>query len=198
MYNTDEFKNLCSKYGGCSSWAIWDYKNPKDTQIINKYFNQLNSNFVLLGLNISRPLVGDRWQNFHHNTHDRKIKYACNDTILRGSYITDLFKNIPEANAGNLEDKLTDELINKNVKYFISEMKDIKLNDKTQFIVFGTPNSLIVKYFDKYFRPYFTNNVIFYYHYSYYTLTDKQWVCGFWNLLNINQAYDSIIKKFKQ
>jgi hypothetical protein len=198
MYSSAEYRNLTLKYGSLASWAIWDYKKPCDTEIIHKNQNQLHSKFVLLGLNTSSQLSGNIWQNFHGNTHDRKIKYACNDTKLRGSYITDIFKDIPEANSSNLKVKLTEKIIDKNVKYFIQEMKDIKLDDKTQFVIFGTQNSFLIKCFDKYFKPNFKNKVIYYYHYAYYKITDRDWVKGFWKQLYINGDVDFTINKYKQ
>lgn len=198
MFSVDEYKDLASKYGSFASWAIWDYKNPINAEVINTNLNQLHSKYVLLGLNFSHELVGDVWQNFHARSHDRKIKFACNDTKLRGSYITDIFKNIPEVKSSNLKSKLTEKIIDKNVRYFLQEMKDIKLNTKSEFIVFGTHSSLLAKYFDTYFRPHFNNKVINYYHYSYYKLTDKNWVEGFWKQLNINDNFDLTLNKYKR
>jgi hypothetical protein len=197
MYSNTEYKKLISKYGAFASWAIWDYKKPFDTGIIDKNYDQLHSKYVLLGLNFSHKLTGNNWQNFHDNTHARKIKYACNATKLRGSYITDIFKGIPEAKSSNLKNKLTKETINANVNYFIKEMKDIKLSNKSQFIVFGTPSSFLAKSFNTYFRPHFKNNVLCYYHYAYYSLTDKNWVRGFWKRLSINKDVDLAINKYK-
>lgn len=198
MYSIDEYKNLSLKYGSFASWAIWDYKNSINTEVISTNLSQLHSRYVLLGLNFSHELVGSAWQNFHARSHDRKIKFACNDTKLRGSYITDIFKNIPEIKSSNLQSKLSEKIIDENVKYFLQEMKDIKLDSKTQFIVFGTPSSLLAKYFDQYFRPNFNNNVINYYHYSYYKITDRKWVEGFWKQLNINDDFNFTINKYKQ
>lgn len=195
MYSLTEYKNLISKYGAFASWAIWDYIKPYDTEVINENYKQLHSNYVLLGLNFSHELVGNIWQNFHDNTHARKIKYACNDTKLRGSYITDLFKGIPEAKSSNLRYRLTNKIIDENVELFIQEMKDIKLNDKSQFIIFG---DLATQLFNSYFSKNYKNNVLSIRHYSDYRLTDKEWVEGFWEKLNINRNFDLTIKKYGQ
>lgn len=194
MYSIDEYKNLTLKYGSYASWAIWDYENASDTTIIDENNNQLHSRFILLGLNISRLLDKPFWSNFHDNTHARKLKYACNDTKLRGSYITDLFKDTPEPNAVELERLLTDRIINKNVNIFKQEMQDIKISNVSTLIVFG---SLTAKCFNKYFKQNYKNQVINCQHYSYRILGDKEWVNGFWKKLDINQNYDSIIKKYK-
>ena len=114
MYNSEEYKNLASKYGPYASWAIWDYKNASDTAAIDQNFEQLHSKYVLLGLNISRSLT-NTWSNFHDNSHARKIKYACTDTKLRGSYITDIFKGIVKSRSTWFKEILTDKIISENV-----------------------------------------------------------------------------------
>lgn len=187
MYTISEYNHLVSKYGPYSSWAIWNDEKPVDTGIIDQNINQLHSQFVLLGLNISRPLAG-AWSNFHDNSHARKLRYACNNTKLRGSYMTDIFKGIVQPNSGNFKDMLTDEIIHENVQFFNQEMKDIKINNDSEFIIFGTPSSLLAKYFNNYFKQDYKNNITYYYHYSYYTLTDKQWVNGLWQKLSIDNT----------
>jgi len=195
MYSKDEYKKLTLRYGSFASWAIWDYKNAYDTTIIDRNINDLHSKFILLGLNISRLLRQPIWSNFHDNTHARKLKYACNNTKIRGSYITDLFKDIPEPNAGNIDKVLTSRIINQNVILFNQEMEDIKINDKSTFIIFG--NS-VAKYFDKYFKKKYNNKAIFCQHYSYRMLKDKEWVMRFWEKININDNYDLTIKKYME
>jgi len=197
MYSIDEYKNLTSKYSSFSSWAIWDYKKTGDSSIINKNFNELHSKFIFLGLNISHPLAKGTWSNFHGGKHDRKLKYACNDNKLRGSYITDIFKGIDEPRSNKFRDLLTDKIIRKNVNQFNQEMNDLKINNNTQFIIFGTPTSLLAQCFNDYFKQEYKNRIIYYYHYSYYKLTDKEWVNGLWKKLNINQNFYLTIKKYK-
>lgn len=195
MYSIDEYKILTSKYGSYSSWAIWNYKNSTDTAIIDHNFEQLHSRFVLLGLNFSRPLIkAIKWSNFHDNSHARKLRYACNDTKLRGSYMTDIFKGIVKSRSTNFEKILTYKKIKEDVNFFNEEMMDIKINSDSQFIIFGTPKSTIARLFNKYFKQNYRNHIIYYYHYSYFTLTDKEWVNGFWKKLNINQNFDLINK----
>lgn len=193
MFSPDEYQNLTSKYGAYSSWAIWSYEEPSDTTIIETNSIELNSRFVLLGLNMSRLLDRPAWFNFHDNTHARKLKYACNDTKLRGSYMTDIFKDMIDPNSINFEKQVSKEEIDKNAKLFNQEMIDIKINDDTQFIVFG---SLAFRYFNKYFKQGYVNNVMYHSHYSSWG-TDKEWVERFWKKLNIDQNFDSTIKKYK-
>lgn len=190
MYSIGEYKNLISKYGSCASWAVWNYDDAGDTSIIGQNINKLHSKFILLGLNISRPLTNKPWSNFHDNSHARKLKYACKDTILHGSYITDIFKGIDEPKSTKFEKLLTDKIITENVDVFNQEMRDIKINDDTQFIVLG---NLTARYFDKYFKQGYKNNVIYYNHYSWYGIKDGEWVNGLWKKLNINKNFSSDI-----
>ncbi len=192
-YNINKYKALVAKYGSYSSWAIWNHEKAIDTTVIDQNFAQLHSKFVLLGLNVSRTLNSRLWSNFHDNTHARKLKYACNDTILRGSYMTDIFKDLAEPTATNIQNMLSDKLVRENVDMFNQEMKDVKLNEDSQFIIFG---NLAREYFSKYFKQDYKNNIIYQKHYS-ARGTDKEWVKGFWNKLNITQDFESIIKKYK-
>ncbi len=198
MYDKNEYKQLVSKYGAYSSWAVWDYKKESDLTIIGQQVECLNSRNVFLALNISAPLVGEPWCNFHGGKHDRKIKYACNDTQLRGSYITDIFKGLDELHSSNVESKLTPEKIDQNVRDFSQEMRDIKLASDSKFIVFGTPDSFIANCFNQYFRQDFKNEVVYHYHYSYYKLTDKQWVEGLWKKLGITSDFENTVAKYRK
>jgi hypothetical protein len=65
MYSIDEYERLTLKYGPYASWAIWNHDSASDTAVIDQNFNQLHSKFILLGLNISRPLTKIFWSNFH-------------------------------------------------------------------------------------------------------------------------------------
>ena len=197
MYTLDEYNKLKSKYGAYSSWAIWDYQKENNTSIIDHNFDQLNTNYVFIGLNISATLGLESWVNFHGGKHDRKLKYACNDTKLRGSYITDLFKGLPEAKSNKLTEQLTEEIIKKNVIIFNQELEDVRVSNKSKFIVLGAQNSQIAKIFNLYFNHKYRNPVIYHYHYSFYGITDEVWVQGLWKKLGIDVDYKSILNKYK-
>lgn len=197
MYSIDYYKYLTLKYGSYSSWAIWDYKNEKDVFVIQKNFKQLHSNYIFLGLNVSGSGVKN-WPNFHGGSiHDRKLKYACNDNKLRGSYITDIFKDIVEPISLKVKNIINAKIIEKNIAFFNQEMKDIKINNDSIFIILGTPKSLISQYFNKYFKQGYKNQVIYHYHHSYYGLKDKEWVQGLWKKLNVSQDFDLTVQKYK-
>lgn len=195
MYDYYHFKELESKYGHYASWAIWNEFNENDSLIINKLFQELNNNYVLIGLNVSKDIeIKPFWSNFRSGKHDRKLKYACNDTSLRGSYMTDLFKEIVEKNSFKLK-RIDTMIIRKNVDFFIEEMKDIKINNDTRFVIFG---QLAFYYYKEYFMKFFFNTCINYTHYSDFSKTDKEWVLGLWKTLGIIADYNEVIKKYKK
>jgi hypothetical protein len=195
MYSADEYKQLLNSYGSYASWAVWDYEREANTDVIESSLKDLNSRYVLLGLNVSRSLTNIPWINFHGGKHDRKLKYACNDTELRGSYITDLFKDTPEVTASKLQQKLTDEKIAENVTCFIEEMRSVKLCDDSKFILFG---QIASKYYIKYFKQHFNNSFIIVRHYSDYSKSDQAWVAEFWQSLGVRGEYSTIIGNYKR
>lgn len=194
MYNLNEYKNIASNYGRYASWAIWDYDREIDTTIISQNYTKLHSKYILLGLNVSGLLNNINWVNFHSGKHDRKIKYACNDTKLRGSYMTDIFKDLPEPNSNKIDVILTQKLIDQNVELFNKEMKDIKINNETKFIIFGKK---AFEYFNLHFKKSYKNKIIFQRHYS-SRGTDKEWVESFWEKMNIGNDYNSMIMNYKK
>ena len=103
MLTIEEIKN---KYGHMCSFAIWK-KNDKSQK--PKYevgdishFNNLekiniNRNIILVGLNLSgKGLIDNPFSNFHNpksTSHDYKIRFAIQDSIFSGAYMTDIIKD---------------------------------------------------------------------------------------------------------
>lgn len=187
MYNYKEYEKLKKKYGPYSSWAIWDECNQKDTSVIETNLNELNTNYVFVGLNISRLLREPSWSNFHGGRHDRKLMYACNDTKLRGSYITDIFKDLPKTRASEVKKYLEEhpKFLEENVSSFKKEMVDIEISRDTVFVVLGNDAR---RYFKKYFQNGYENKPVYYCHYS-SRGTDEDWVNGLWKILRIDKVF---------
>ena len=118
-----QYLGLRQKYADYSSWAIWNDEDEADPTIIESHIEELNVNHVFIAYNWSRKQGYFRdgpWANFRGGgSHARKLKYACNDTELRGSYITDLFKGITEPVAAKVRDHLTPERIDKTFLTFL-------------------------------------------------------------------------------
>jgi hypothetical protein len=155
--------------------------------------SHLNSNYAFVALNVSNQLKDMPWANFRFGRHDRKLKYACNDTALRGSYLTDLFKGIAEPVAVRLKDILSPEVIRSHVSVFEKELEDIKLHSDSTLIVLGDAAR---RYFEEHFNKK-NRRAEYYCHYSYTGLTDKQWIEGLWRQLGIEADFDAIAVKYK-
>jgi hypothetical protein len=196
-----QYLRVRQKYGKYSSWAIWNHEDEADPTIIESHIEELNANHVFIAYNASRKegyLRDEAWANFRGWKHDRKLKYACNDTELRGSYLTDLFKGIKEANSNKVRDYLTPKVVNENVSFFLKEILDIGTTKKTVYVVLGVYNSDIGKRFREHFLGKMGSaNVIYYTHYSNFRLTDKEWVTGLWKALGIEANYETIRQKYK-
>jgi hypothetical protein len=200
-YTSEQFKQLTETHGGYGSWAIWGYKSGKagesNTDQIFDNYQQLHARFVILGLNISAPL-DKHWQNFHGGRHDRKMKYAFNDTVVRGAYMTDIYKEIVDVNAVGLDKYIRSNrlLIYENVKKFKAELADVKLMDNSTFVVLGPENSILGRHFNDYFRPNFPNHpVIFHRHYSSWG-KDEAWVESIWGALGIKSDFNEVRAKY--
>ena len=196
-----QYLSICRKYGDYSSWAIWNHKDEPDPKIIESHIEELNANHVFIAYNASRKDGYTRdgpWANFRGWKHDRKLKFACNDTALRGSYLTDLFKGIKEVNSKNVLNYLTPEVVNDNVSFFLEEISDIGTTKKTVYVILGVRNSEVGKQFRKHFLGHMGDVKVRYYtHYSNYSLTDEKWVTGLWKELGVKANYETIRQKYK-
>jgi hypothetical protein len=197
--NEQQFLELGRKYGKYSSWAIWNDEDEADPTVVQSYCKELNARHVFIGYNASGEFRrGGPWANFRGGKHDRKLKYACNDTVLRGSYLTDLFKGIKEADSKRVQAYLTDKVVKDNVSFFLEEISDIGTTKETVCIILGAPNSDVGKLFREHFLERLGGlKVIYQYHYSYYGLTDQKWVEGLWKELGIKADYETIRKKYR-
>lgn len=195
IYSKSDYDNLKSKYGAYSSWSIWDPENLNNNEIIDNYISELHPSYVLIALNKSIDINLYYWKNFHDYTHARKLAYACNETLLRGSYLTDLFKDLPEAIATNLDKSISKEKIEESVKYFMQEMKDVKVSSKTEFIIFG---DIARKYYEQYFKRHFENSYKVARHYSDFRMSDVSWVSEFWEIMNIKVDAETMVMEYKK
>ncbi|WP_316819423.1 hypothetical protein [Pedobacter gandavensis] len=195
-----EFEKLTEKHGAWASWAIWEYEKSrigeKSTDIIYSNIEALNVRNVIIGLNISNGV--EVWGNFRGGKHDRKLKYAFNDTAIRGAYMTDLFRiKMKESTSLAKELKINPELIPENVLRFVDEMRDLKITSETRFILMGTEESVLGKYYRREFQKYFKDNPVTYHRHYSSRGTDKTWVESMRESLNINGNFDEILLKYK-
>jgi len=151
----EKFERIKCLYGGVASWACWspqsDPDKPKsgtgdlsifDPKNPNNTISSLHTNFVLVGLNISRDDVSDKpWRNFHSynpRATDYIIRLMLEETKLWGSYMTDIFKNFPEPKSSKVKAycKKNPDQLKSQVKAFREEMK-LVCNNQTTLIAFG-------------------------------------------------------------
>ena len=197
----EEFNNLTNSFGSYGSWAIWsNAKSRSAEKLTNPIFENiglLNSKHVIIGLNISKPV--STWGNFRGGTHDRKLKYAFNDTELKGSYMTDLFKDVVNPNSVSFFKYIEAQphLIQQNVELFKKEMSAIKITTDTTFILMGTETSYLAILYNKYFRIHFPHvKVIHHRHYS-SRGSDQEWVESMWQTLGIDLNYNEVLQRYK-
>lgn len=199
MLTIQQLDSLAKRFGPFSSWAVWSPDNEADPTIIRTNIQSLNSQYVFVALNASADFAhnGD-WANFRGGKHDRKLKFACNDTFLRGSYLTDLFKGVKQASSARFARELKKKTINENVSRFLEEMQAIGCTEETTFVILGTETSVLARLFRQYFAGSLASTqVVYYYHYAYYRLTDRQWVVGLWKQLGVKADFSQIRKRYK-
>ena len=138
MITRDKFEELKAKYGYWSSWAIWaeagdtPKSNVGDLSIFEGYeiLDQLHTEYVLVGLNISRADINKPLANFHSplsRAQDYKIRHAVRDTLLWGAYMTDVIKDFNEVNSGKLISylKKNKQFELDNIRVFVKEIEDL-------------------------------------------------------------------------
>lgn len=101
---------IAKKYGKVASWAIWDRAGSKpksnisNMQIFDVIKNPstleiLHTDVVMVALNFAREVkMSEPFLNFHDsNPHgqDYKIRFAFEETIFYGAYMTDIIKDFP-------------------------------------------------------------------------------------------------------
>lgn len=193
MIDRVKFDEIKTKFGAFVSWALWNNEDESDINIIEHNLPLLNVNWILIGLNISKPVRV--WGNFRGGKHDRKLKIAFNNSFVRGSYMTDLIKKVEKSSTEIEKELRCGELdISKHVKFFTEELELLCVNDKTKFIVFGNVARNI---YDEYYERNFPENKVYYLnHYSSRNTTDKKWVEKVWERLNIKLNFDDEKAKY--
>jgi len=133
----EQLKKIKNRYGQYASWAIWSEEGstPK-SNMCSKIFESkdtikyLHSRYVLVGLNISRPLE-KKFSNFHPDyseAQDYKTRYALKNTPLWGAYMTDIIKDFEEVVAGKMMKYLREnpDFEKSNISSFRKELNFIK------------------------------------------------------------------------
>jgi hypothetical protein len=173
----DRYHKVREKHGLHSSWAIWaeETDTPKSNMADISFFDdesiveQLNPNNILVGLNIS-GYTPKSFENFHGKGGGAfKIRYATKDTPLWGAYLTDIIKDYPEMESGNVMKYLrkNKDFVLENVSSFREEIADIGAVNPTLY-AFGNDTHSIL---EEHLRGEFVIKKIM--HYSHYISKEK-------------------------
>ena len=148
----EKFNFIKKKYGRFASWSIWVEEagtaksNMGDLSVLDPKQNpdvlsKLKPDIVFVGLNTSREITDwEPFSNFHPNyssAQDYKTRYALQDTVLWGGYMTDIIKDYPELKGRKVMSFLRDnsDVEKKNIETFRKELKDL-----------GTKNRIIIAF----------------------------------------------------
>jgi hypothetical protein len=168
MIDKNIYNKIAEKHGYYCSWALWAEQGNKpksnigDMRVFNfdynpNLLNQLNPNFIMVGLNFSRKIEEQLFINFHDSrpvSQDYKIRYAFKDTKYYGAYMTDIIKDFEYSDSDGVVSylKKNNNVEEKNIKIFQQEISDLKVDNPT-IIAFGSASyNILVKYFNNKYR----------------------------------------------
>jgi hypothetical protein len=152
MITREKFNFIKDKHGKYCSWAIWKHEDKTaksnmgnltvlDPEINKNLLSELNPNVILVALNFSMVVDHEPFGNFHSDgshRQDYKTRYALRDSQFWGGYMTDIIKNYPEKESGNVAKYLSShkEFEEENIEFFRQELRDIGAINPT-IIAFG-------------------------------------------------------------
>mgnify|MGYP000910637418 CR=1 FL=1 len=159
MVTQERFDTIRNKHGQYASWAVWapagetPTSNIGDTSVLDPRVNpallsMLNPTVVMLGLNISRPVV-EPLSNFHTKKpqgKDFKIRYAFTNTRFYGAYMTDVLKFFVEVESSKVMSTVRHrpEIIGISGAKLREEFRDLG-SSKPELIAFGSDAARLVK-----------------------------------------------------
>lgn len=159
-----KFEFIKSKYGFCSSWAIWQEvgdapkSNIGDISILEpttELLAKLKPEVVIVGLNFSDRDINIPLANFHDKSPkatDFKLRFALQDTPYWGGYMTDLIKNYKEKDSSKLMSYVlkNKNFLNENIKILKEELSDLGVKNKIIITLGKDVHKLMLKDFGEY------------------------------------------------
>jgi len=152
MITREKFDFIKEKHGKYASWAIWKHEDEKpksnmgdllvlDPNINKNLLSEINPNVILVALNFSMEVDHESFGNFHSDgahRQDYKTRYALRDSQFWGGYMTDIIKNYPEKESGNVVKYLNShkDFEQENIEFFRQELRDLGTGNPT-IIAFG-------------------------------------------------------------
>ncbi len=151
MVTQEQFDLIRRKHGQYASWAVWTAaggrptSNVGDMSALDPETNPellvvLNPVVVMLGLNISRPVL-EPLSNFHDKrpqARDFKIRFAFDGTRFYGAYMTDVLKFFVEAESSKVMSTVRQrsDILESSAAILREEFRDLGAG-KPEIIAFG-------------------------------------------------------------
>ena len=158
----EKYIKIKEKHGKESSWAIWSRMQDTNTSNMEdlSFFDdknickELNPEIVMVGLNISEPLSGKSFSNFHGAGGGAyKLRYGLKDTPCWGAYLTDIIKNFPEPKSEKVLKHLKEnpDFLEENISLFKDELSDLGSVNPRVFAFGGAAHKILDKIPEKEF-----------------------------------------------
>ena len=151
MVTQEQFDAIKRRQGQYASWAVWATAGESptsnvgdmsalDPQVNPELLSVLNPAVVMLGLNISRPVV-EPLSNFHDKkpqAKDFKIRFAFEDTRYYGAYMTDVLKFFVEVESSKVMSTVRQrpDILESSAAKLREEFRDLDAG-KPEIIAFG-------------------------------------------------------------
>ena len=151
MISNSIYNIMKRKYAKVSSWAIWDENDYTDTNIIERSLSELNPSNIFIGLNASIDASNGYWRAFHYRHRggsDYKLMQSYNNSVYRGAYMTDIFKDFIEPDSKKVLRVLREKpaLAEPHIDNFINEIRNLGV-ERPNIFVFG---EIVWKIFNDY------------------------------------------------
>lgn len=151
MVTQEQFDLIRRKHGQYASWAVWAAAGARPTSNVGdmsaldpeahpELLAVLNPVVVMLGLNISRPVL-EPLSNFHDkrpHAKDFKIRFAFEGTRFYGAYMTDVLKFFEEPESSKVMSTVRQrsDILESSVATLREEFRDLGAR-KPEIIAFG-------------------------------------------------------------
>ena len=144
-FSKEKLAQVADRYGWVASFAIWRPEGDRptsgmsDTSVIHASLEKLHARIVFVGLNISKPITGEPFQNWHGGTHDYKLRRSTAGTVAEGAYMTDFLKKLPEPKSNEAMRRVRQEpgLLDSNALSLREELQFAGATGDTILIAMG-------------------------------------------------------------
>ncbi|SVB07724.1 uncharacterized protein METZ01_LOCUS160578 [marine metagenome] len=161
------YDSIKEKWGHRVSWAVWadDPELPQkismsgcdDISIFDRHENPMildicNPEVIFLALNFSKDKTLEPFENFHSESIF-KLRYALQNSIFYGGYMTDFVKDFPSEKGSEAMEylKQNKNAINENVKRLEEEIESLGSENPIIIVLYKKIEDIIKTHFgDRY------------------------------------------------